>query len=410
MISLQTLLATNIIHKIPLIAVVAFSVILAIAFIVGMVKGFRKVSWSGFFWLLAGVGFIFAYKYLYSKNPFDGKLSGKIGEYESFIWAVGLALGCILVSLVICGVCAAIFRPREVWVRDYGRDKYGFEYEMDGMDDETVGEYPAGKKLILKGNGKPCFFSRLMGGINCVLNVATVLAVITAIFLLLVNCTKLNGGKMGEIFDVKAARIALKYTKAYALDFLTIGMILGIAYGGYKLGFVGSARSVLAALGIVCVIGFAFAIPFINKLSSEIYVVKVLINRCGKLFANLDKTVGDIQLSDLCTKLLAGALMAIVGVLIILLIRFLLGKLEGAIENATVVRVIDGILAMILFLAIGTAVAALFWGVLYLLDYCGIFYVTQTFNEDSSLSIHFFEAAEELLKEIADKYLLKYAA
>ncbi len=408
MISLQSLLSgVALVHKIPLFTAVAFGVILIIAFIVGMVKGFRKVSWGGFHWLLACVGFIFAYKYLYDNNPLDGKLKGDAAVYTGFLWAFALAIGCVLISLLLCGIFAAIFRPKAVWVKDYDRDQYGFEYESDEMDDRTVGEKPSGKKLVWKGRSKPCFFARLTGGLHCALNVATVLAVIGAAFLLIVVRTKLGEGTLGRIFDVKAARIALKYTVSYALDFITVGIVLGIAYGGYKIGFIGSARAFVTTLGILFAVGFGFAVPFVKGLA-EIEFFDKLIYRCSKLFTNLNAKAGDILLRDLCTKLTAGFFIAAMGTLVVVLIILLLRFIEKKVDGATGIRVVDGFFSMLIFLVIGAAVSGLFWGILYLLDYCGIFHARELFNEKASLSKEFFLAAEYHLKEFADKVLLKY--
>ena len=80
------------------------------------------------------------------------------------------------------------------------------------------------------------------------------------------------------------------------------------------------------------------------------------------------------------------------------------------IEESSVVRVIDGVLAAILYLIIGVAVVAVFWGALYLLDYCGLFYTSDAFNEYSFLSEEFFEVAEKYLKSFADKYFFKLKA
>ena len=65
----STLAAKQYLEYLPLIVGIACGVILVIAFLIGMKKGARKVSWSGFVWIFAGVAFFLIDKYLGAKNP-----------------------------------------------------------------------------------------------------------------------------------------------------------------------------------------------------------------------------------------------------------------------------------------------------------------------------------------------------
>lgn len=107
-------------------------------------------------------------------------------------------------------------------------------------------------------------------------------------------------------------------------------------------------------------------------------------------------------------KLTAGGIMAVAGAVVVLLINFLLKKAAENVENANAIRVIDGILATVLYLIIGAAVVAVFWAVMYVLTYSGVIGVTGAFNENASLSKEFFHLAETYLKGFADKFLLKF--
>lgn len=402
MSSLYGILAVNkaVIHKLPTYAVIAFGVIIAIAFLVGFVKGFRKVAWGGFYWLLAGVGYVFAYKFLAAKNPIAGMFKGKLEGMGGFAWAFLLAIGCVLAALIVYGIFGAIFRPREVLAKeiDEEMDELGYVYEEE-LEDDT---WHADEEIIvIKGGGKPKFFGRLAGGFMCAVNAAAVLAVITAVFLLVVSATALSRGFMGYLFDVPVTRMALKYASTYALDFFTIGIIMAIAYKGYKTGFVGTARAITATIGVLAVVVIFLVIPF-TKLSS-FHFFNRLIERCDGLYTRVKAPYRAVF-----AKLTAGVLMAVAAAVIMLLINFLLKKATEGVEDGKVIRVIDGIFAALVYLVIGAAVVALFWGVLYILDYCGVFYASDAFNENASLSKEFFAVAEKFLKGFADKYLLKF--
>ncbi len=401
MTSLRCIMA-NTAGKIPTIGYIAVGIILVLAFIIGMVKGVRKVGWGGFYWALAGVGYIFAYKYLGDKNLLGGIFNGKYADLAAPVWAIVLAVACILVALIFYGVFGAILRPREVWIEKYRIDGYGFEYEMDDMDDRLADGSYRNHELIMKGDDTPTVFGRIAGGFMSLVNAATVLATLLAVFILVVNATSLGKGSLGAILEIRVVDRALEYIKAYALDFITVGIILAIAYKGYKNGFVGSARAFMMTVGLLAVIGFCFAVPFLRGIASKGFIAK-LIERCIALFGKMKPAIGTIL-----GKLTAGALMAIVAVAILLVINFLLKKLTESIEDAVVARVVDGVIASLVYLVVGAAVVALFWAALYLLDYCGVFYTSQAFNGKASLASECFEGAECLLKNFADKYLLRF--
>jgi len=60
----------------------------------------------------------------------------------------------------------------------------------------------------------------------------------------------------------------------------------------------------------------------------------------------------------------------------------------------------------VLYLAIGVAVVALLWSVLYTLDYCNIFIVNEAVTEDSVLAKSFLDWAGDFLGKFADKNFL----
>ncbi len=397
MISLQALLAVGA-KSIPKIILIVAIVVMAVAFVLGMIKGFRKISWGGLFLSLAAVGFTLCYKFFRDNNPFGSALQNTRSLWN-VVWAFTLALSCAAGSLLLCGICAAIFRERKVWVKNIYKDQYGFEYEYDDVDDVPVDE-TVGKTLVVKGRGSKSFLCRLCGGIVGALNAAVVLSVLVGIFLLIVNGTALQFKSLGDIFDVKLGAMMLNYASAYALDFLTVSIIFGLGVLGYK-GFVHSVRVVLC-LSIILVVFIGFAIPIVDR-TENMYLFRQLIVRCCRLFKSLSRGV-------IYGKLLAGGLLASFGVVIVLILVCLLKKLAIGIDNRRVAFVVDGTIAVIAYLAIAAVLCAVLWGALYLLDYCGVFKVSEIFSEKAGLAKECFAGAEGLLKSFADKYLLRFAA
>ena len=392
--------AVEVIHMIPTYIVIAFGAILAIAFIVGFAKGFRKVAWGGFYWLAAGVGFVFAYLYLAKANPYTKLFKGELAGMAGFAWTLTLAAGCILVAFILYGLFSAIFRPRAVYAKNkgYDEDEYDFELEDDEEDDTF---YRDEETLIVKGGGKPKFFGRLAGAFMCVVNVAAVLAALTAIFVFVLDFTTLKDKLIGRIFDVPVARMALKYAREYTFDFLAIGLMMLIAYKGFKTGFLKTVHSLTSTIGILAVIVLCFVAPF-TKFSS-VGVINDLMGTCRNLYAKFKEPYEGIF-----TKLTAGLIMAVVMALAMAIVNFLLKKLASGVSEVGFFRVIDGFLALVLYLVIGAAVVGLLWSAMYLLDYCEVFFMNPALDENSVLATDFFEAVGKYLRDFADKNLLKF--
>ena len=380
--------------------VYAFSAILVIAFIVGLVKGVRKVAWGGFYWIAAGVGFVFANLYMNEMNPFTEMFKGDFAAMAGCLWTLTLALGCILIALILYGLFSVILRPREVYAKKYAEGLYDFEVEDDEEDDTPYAEETS---IIIKGGGKPKFFGRLGGAFMCLVNTAAVLATITAVFLFIIDFTPLKKGDMGEIFKVALAQEALKYARTYAFDFFAIGLIFWIAYKGFHNGFMKFIYGLTSTFGILAVVVFCFVVPFIPL--GNVGVFGNLKDSLAPLFVKIIDPVEDILL-----KITTGAILAVVCAIAMAIINAILKGLSKAIKACGFFRVIDGFLALLLYLAIGVLVVALLWSVLYTLDYCNIFIVNDAIMEDSVLAKNFFDGAGEFLSDFADKNFLKAKA
>ena len=146
---------------------------------------------------------------------------------------------------------------------------------------------------------------------------------------------------------------------------------------------------------------FCFVAPF-TKLGA-VGVIGDLMGTCRAMYTKFKDPYELIF-----TQLTAGLIMAVVMTLAMVVVNFLLKKLVGGISEVGFFRVIDGFLALILYLVIGAAVVGLLWSGLYLLDYCEVFFMNPALDKNSILATDFFEAVGKYLRDFADKNLLKF--
>ncbi len=390
-------------HAVPTYAVIACAVILGIAFLVGFIKGFRRVAWGGFYWLLASISYVVVYYMLGDNNMLSWMFAPEMASVANFAWAILLALLCMMVCLLIYGILGLLFRPREVLYKDkeVEIDDLGFVYEEDWEDDglDFVEE-----TYIVKNGKKPNIFGRLAGGFMSAVNVAAVLGVIISLFLFVINGTAFKNGYIGYIFDVPLVQSAFMYAQAYALDFITIGIVMAVTYRGFKRGFIGTTRKLIVFVGVIAILLACFVIPFSQF--SYSYFISRLIERCASMYTKFDANY-----QYLFGRITAGVVLAIPGIIVIVVINVLLKKLVKGINACGFLRVLDGMLAAVLYAILGTLLVFVFWCLLYILEYCGIFYVSDGLNGDyATLSTRFLSFAEFFLKDFVDAFLLQFKA
>ena len=404
MSSLYGILAMKtLMYAMPTYALIACGVLLGIAFLVGFVKGFRRVAWGGFYWLVASACYVVVYYMLGGYNILSWMLPAEMASVAEFAWAILLALGCMMASLLVYGILSFLLRPREVLYTDeeVEIDELGFVYEEDWEDDGL--DFVEEERYIIKNGKKPKLFGRLAGGFMSAVNMAAVLGVILSIFLFVINGTAFKNGYIGYIFNVPLVQTAFTYASAYALDFITIGIVMAITFRGYKRGFLGTTRKLIMLIGIVAILAACFIIPFTQF--SYIYFIARLIERCASMF-----TKYDVYYQYLFGRIVAGVVLAIPGIILMIIINVLLKKLIEAVRSCSILRVLDGMFAAVLYAILGAILVLVFWCLLYVLEYCGIFYVTDGLNEYATLSKRFMDFAEFFLKGFVDAFLLPFKA
>jgi hypothetical protein len=404
MIPLHSVLAIqDVMHKVPLLAAIVCAAILAIAFIIGFAKGFRRVSWGGVVWAASGFAFIVGNKLLRNRNPIlkMPAVAALDEGMRSFVSSFSIALLCALAGLFAYGVCSLIFKHRRIKKRDPEISIYsGYEYE-DDYDDYD--DYDAPSHMVDARKKKPNFLGRVLGGIVCAINVTVILALGISFVLLLISATALINGPLGYLFDIKIVPILRNYASVYALDFLTIGIIIVISCKGYKNGLIGSIRSLVVMFGVIIAAVISFWLPFSSFAGSEkAHFLNLLITRWINLLGGVNELI-----RGLAAKILSGVCIFVLASLVLWLVNFLLAKCSRSIRGSAPARIIDGVLACLLYFVIGVLIVLAMWSVLYLVDYCGIFKSTEIFNENAALAKGMFRFGETYIRPIFDKLLVK---
>ena len=376
-----------------LIIIAACAVILLIASIIGFVKGFRKVSWSGFVWLVCSAMFFL----LAEKTSFG---TGK----KAFL----LAAACITAALIAHGVCSLLFRPRAKWVlksQRFSREPNGFEYDPKEMDYDDYEEYGSEEVLITKGYGTPSFMSRLLGALICAVNTAMVLSVVLCAFFFVVDCTKLKTVAFfadmykTELFGKAVMPTVLPYAYKYALDFALIGVIVGVATKGAKQGFLESVRIIVVKIGGIVAFGLGLYLPF-SPFAGESgnYFLSKLVIRCTTMLESFG--LSGVLLS-LGGKLVTGLLLCAILSLALVLVNFVLKQFVQAVNNIGVLRTVDGAVSGVAFLAVGAAICIVIWAVMFVLNYYGLFNFAELFAGGSArLSQGLFELCGKYLSKV----------
>ncbi|MBQ8684923.1 MAG: hypothetical protein IJ514_01980 [Clostridia bacterium] len=385
-------------NYLPLAVAIVCGVILLIAFCIGFAKGAKKVRWGGVAWLAAGVGYIFADKFLRDKNPLNGMLQGRFSaEIVSFASSFSIALACILIVLLLCGVFALFCRP--------GKEKKRKKESLDtvGVGYDENFEYQVFDKTEKKTNrkkGKPSFFGRVLGALACTINTAMVLATIVIFLLFIVYSTKLKNGVLAPIFTVPYVQFVLKYALLYAVDLAIVGVIFGFARMGRRVGFFNILRPIVVKVGGAVAIAACFYLPF-SKYLGSVTLLNSLVTRCVGALASVG---AGAKVATIAGKIVAGVLMCIVVALAIWLLNFAMKKLSQGIKSVGVFRALDCTLSCLIFLVLGVAVVALVLAITYALAHYGLFYAGGLLTGETTLSRGLYGVFDLYLKGYLERF------
>ena len=386
MISLHSILAMQ---TLPALVFWSCIALMAVAFIGGFVKGFRKVAWGGLAWLAAGAVFVF----IGLKAPMEG--STPLGTLAITLLVAALSVGAVL---VVYGLFNYFLRPRMRWIKDdingdTSLAEYGLEFEPEYLDYDGEHDYaPYGKRIYKTGYGTPSLFFRLLGGATCAINVGMILAPVLGLFLLLVNGTALNATQAGVFLQDAKMQYILGYAQKYLLDFLAIGGIMLMAIQGYKKGFISSLRAIVITLGGFAAVGASFYLPF-SAFATQGFMA-TFVEKCAAVFVSLG------SFSGILGKLLAGCILLLIFSLVLVLLNVLFKSICELIEGISLTRGLDSCIAAVIYIAIGAALCVGVWFFLAALDILGIFSVSSLLSSEAYFSNALLEYAKSILEPL----------
>ena len=399
MISLHSVLGVEIAGLLAKAYALVAILAIGIACVTGFVKGFRKVSWSGLVWACAGVAFVVI-----------GKRFG-----GGTLMTLGIAAGCVLASMAGFGVLGLLVRPRAKWVKDEVNGdtslaEYGLEFEPEYLDYDGENDVnPYGKIIEKRGFGKPNIIGRLLGAVACAINVGLIVWIVASVGLLAIDATSLKTLVIGQVLESAVAQKVLETAKSYAVDMLSLGIILGVAKKGYEEGLLNSIRNFLMSVGMFAVAVVGFYLPFSPYAGVDAgltHFLFKLVERCTATVVGIGGLFGG-SVGVALGKLFAGAVLTGVGAVFVFLLNYLLVKCCNFVSSARPTRMVDGCLATVLYLAIGAGVCVAIWAVLATLNYFGVLNIGEILGETTPLSSKLFNFAggyvEKLLAPILGK-------
>ena len=399
---------SNIWGYLPMATVCFCAVVLFVALCIGLKKGGRRVSWSGLVWLIAGGGFLLADKFLLDKLPLENLFARwfKDDSVVAFACSFTLALGCILIALLLYGICTVLYRPKARWKEKtediFIKDEYGIEYDDDYKDYDDYEDYQNRKVLVRKGYGKPSGFGRLCGGVICVVNTAMVLLTVLAVAVFILSATRLKTGVLATMYTVPAVIKFESLAAKYALDFALIGIIVCIACAGRRKGMIQTLRGLILGVGIPAAIAISFYLPF-SRFAAEdgVRVLYGLVSRSAGAFEKLGASE---KVAGIIAKILSGVLLAGLFAAVLWLVGFLLKALANFVDGVGFLRAVDGALSCLVFMIIGVLVCAVVWALIYVLGYYGVFTGSDLFAGETSLSKGLLDVCNVYLRPYLERF------
>jgi len=341
-----------------------------IAFIVGCKKGFSNMSLRPISWAAACAAFVLLDLNLHQVGVdlFGGMFPAEtdpvvIDLLASTLWALAavLARGIVFGSIAGLIACSKKKKLKKAAGVDY-REKYTGEEVLPN-------ENKAYKTTAINGKIKPGPLNRLFGGIFAILNTAVVVAILASITFIVLNMTPV-AENMSDFFHEDGSMFFLwNFVHTHFIDFLLIALFCVIVAKGWRDGVLNALRTVVCALLKIAVIIGAFYLPF-SPVAMEGEAFEFLHTGAVNL-ANLiplTETVG-LDVMVVVMKIAFGIVLAIVGSLLVKLIKWLLGKLLGVVDNVSVLWFLDGVLGAIVYAVLALAVIFLLALVLYSVDY-----------------------------------------
>ena len=391
MISLRSILAASgALQNLPTTFGVVSAVLICAAFMIGFLKGFRKVGWNGLTWATAAGLFMLVSR---SISP-EGSVT------KRFLFAMCLALVCIAAVLAVYGVLAYYLRPKIRWVKDNVNGdttlaEYGLEFEPEYLDYDGEDDWqPYGKRIHKTGFGTPSFFFRVLGGIACAVNVGMILWLIASMGLLFIHSTDSLGQSLGSMLEGEFAQQFLSLAQKALFETISIGVVILVAKRGYTNGWLNTIRMLIVSFGTLGLVFLCVYLPFSASAESN-GMLAGFVNRCVVLVDGKVPLVGNAL-----GKLLAGFMLAIMAAVMMVMLNMILKRCCRLVSKSAPTRTIDAILSCGLYMLIGAVVCVGIWFALAVFDYVNLFNISSAMHKGAHLSNGLYNFSHALVEKL----------
>ncbi len=370
-----------------------------IPFGVGLKKGFRKMSWAGWIWGGTAVAFYFLHKLLWNVEPVQNMFASLPLDdgVKSFLFALIVAVACVLIVMIVVGIFAAIIRPHKKKEPTEYQKEVAEAKEKAKCIDLDEDEIMARKRR----KGKPCFINRLFGGIFNLVNFAVILAGIVAVAAIVLNVTPLKDGALKSVFEHEIFLLVWDYIAVYTWDFLIIGFILAMGYSGYKAGMACGLYHLIKPLGFIAVIAVSFWLPFTNW---TVNGPLTFLMSFTKAIASIIPEMVPQNIAMIIGAIGVGAVLAIVLCVVWGLLLLAIKALINKSLKRSFWRFIDGIVGALIKVIIAVLILAILLAILYLVQYFGVD-LSPVVSSESPILGGALKTFETYLKPILDKII-----
>ncbi len=327
------------------VSIIAMAAMLLLGLFVGFKRGFKLVGWKGLTCLFAYALFFVADTYLI-KTPIVPAL---FGLDSAMTTRLALALASVLIMLLLHGVFTKLFRPSYYWTMAGAHRNAPKKYLSQAPEEGQ-------RQLVWRNLGTPSIFGRLMGGVVCLANVASILAgLLTLIFIVLSHTSLSTSAFAKELFANETIANISKYVCAMGIDYLLICIIFNAVCKGYKVGLYKCLYVFFERFGAYVALGAGFAIPFLLK--NLPFIATIIGFADTYVGANLAKipvvgTMISANVLAIINQIVVGIVLAIVLAIVMKILTGVFRKLaKSAFQKQS--DFLNSLLGCIVFFALG---------------------------------------------------------
>lgn len=355
------------------------AVIFAIAFIIGFARGFTRSGWGASVWALAVGCWL-----IYEKRIREPGKPGIFGwnDWKSSFVSLFLFMAATFVSV-------GVFYGLLHLIKNH-RDKYYLGERQTERQEE-------GRSFKVKKN-KPNFISRLLGGMVSLVNCVVVLTVLFMIFMAIVPLY--SSVNFEAVYEVELIAKMKPYIERYALDLLFAAVIMGMAYGGWRAGFLHGFRSMVHTVGVALGVVVCLIVPFKNVAFS---------NNMNGFFSDViggfvPEFPYEEKILPIAGKIASGIVLGGLYFIAFNLFCKLLQVLERNTKKSGPMRLINGVCGIGATMLQAVLLFIFIFSVLALLEYFGLnVRLTSWINDQSCFSGGFINFVRNAVYKVLDK-------